>query len=287
MKNKINVTVIIPVHTHKIDDFNEYLRKALLSINANDALPEKVLIVAPTDDTDNGETLLYLVDWLKAFRESEGIQELDIEVIGNTTGSFDFASQINAVVYGTKMNTEYFSFLEFDDEYSNLWFHNVAAYMKEYPNVGIFLPIISDVSATGVYLGYTNEVAWAYEFTDKHGYIDHETMKDYPNFNPDGMVMKVAEFKRIGGYKKNFRLTFNLEFLLRACDQGLPVFVIPKIGYKHVNMRPNSLFWNYKYADDKLAPEETDFWMEAAQKEYYYLDDRPIQYIPNKTTETI
>jgi hypothetical protein len=277
MKDKINVTVIIPIHSCKDENFGNYLKNAITSIASNDVLPEKVLMVLPADSDD-------ILSEISKLNIDELLFELNVERINNT-GSSDFASQINFGV--SKVETEYFSFLEFDDEYSNLWFHNVAAYMKEYPNVGIFLPIISDVSATGVYLGYTNEVAWAYEFTDKHGYIDHETMKDYPNFNPDGMVMKVAEFKRIGGYKKNFRLTFNLEFLLRSCDQGLPVFVIPKIGYKHVNMRPNSLFWNYKYADDKLAPEETDFWMEAAQKEYYYLDDRPIQYIPNKTTETI
>jgi hypothetical protein len=97
--------------------------------------------------------------------------------------------------------------------------------------------------------------------------------------------MKTAEFKRIGGYKTKIKLAFNLEFLLRACDQGLPVFVIPKIGYKHINMRPNSLFWNYKHADDKLTPEEVDFWMEQAKKEYYYIDDREVVYVPEQITQ--
>jgi hypothetical protein len=269
MKNKVNVTVIIPVHDVKTKDFDTYFENAVKSIANNSVLPEKVIIIAPE------EIASYALF-------NKGHEELNIQVIVNK-GATDFASQMNTAV--DAVETEYFSFLEFDDEYSDLWFRNVEKYIGEYPDISVYLPIISDANEEKKFLGYTNEIAWAYEFTDKHGIVDAETLKDYPNFNPDGMVMRVADFKRIGGYKNNIKLTFNLEFLLRACDQALQVMVIPKIGYQHTNMRANSLFWDYKNGDNKLTPEESAFWLDVARREFYYSDDRPVQYVPKVDTE--
>lgn len=271
MKNKINLTVIIPVHSCEGEKFDEFFKNAIASINGNDVLPEEVLIVVPDDK---------LIEHLETFDYAD----LNVHFWPHHNSS-DFQTQMNEAV--KSVTTPYFSFLEFDDEYSNLWFRNVQKYINEYPEVAVFLPIISDITAQGKYIGYTNEVAWAYEFTDKHGFVDADVLKEYPNFNPDGMVMKTEEFKRIGGYKKNIRLTFNLEFLLRICDQALQVMVIPKIGYQHMNMRPNSLFWNYKHADDNISPAESVFWMETARKEFYYIDDREVTYVPEPITEPI
>ena len=64
--------------------------------------------------------------------------------------------------------------------------------------------------------------------------------------------------------------------------------VIPKIGYKHVNMRVLSLFWLYKNSasvEDKIEPKEALFWMETAKKEYLFNDDRYITYEENEVTE--
>lgn len=272
MKNKINVTVVIPIHNTETADFEKYFENAIQSIANNDVVPSKVLIIVPASAASNA---LF----------TKGHPDLEFEIVANT-GNTDFATQMNLAV--SKVQTEWFSFLEFDDEYSNLWFRNVEKYMAEYPEVSMFLPIVSDATPDRKFLGYTNEIAWAFEFTDKRGMIDADTLKDYPNFNPDGMVMRTADFNKIGGYKKNIKLAFNLEFLLRACDQGLPIMVIPKIGYQHVNMRPDSLFWTYKNGENKLTPLESEFWMETARKEFYYADDRPILFgVPeNKTEQT-
>ena len=264
MNKTTNVTVIIPVHSTECENFDELFGNALKSVSENNVHPKKLLIVAPPKLKEKLQGLL-LKDMVKT------------EIIENN-GETDFASQINCGVKHTE--TDYFSFLEFDDTYSDFWFRCVDRYIKEYTDISVFLPIINDINSEGKFLGYSNEIAWAYEFTDKHGFIDANTLKEYPNFNPDGMVMKVADFKKIGGYKKNIKLAFNLELFLRICDQSLEIMVIPKIGYKHTNMRENSLFWNYKNGENPLNEEESNFWMEAAQKEYYYDDDRAITYIP-------
>ena len=58
------------------------------------------------------------------------------------------------------------------------------------------------------FLGLTNEAAWAFNFSSALGEIDHEVLLEYPNINPDGMVIKTETYKSIGGYKPSMKLTF-------------------------------------------------------------------------------
>ena len=84
------------------------------------------------------------------------------------------------------------------------------------------------------------------------------------------------------------KLTFNYEFLLRFHKNGYKSMVIPKIGYKHVNMRNGSLFWLYKNSEAveyKIEPKEALFWMESAKKEYMFNEDRHIIYEENEVGE--
>ena len=57
---------------------------------------------------------------------------------------------------------------------------------------------------------------------------------------------------------------------------------IPKVGYKHINLRQGSLFWNYKNGDNKLGMDEVKFWVETAKKEYFFNNDRVINYEPQE-----
>ena len=53
---------------------------------------------------------------------------------------------------------------------------------------------------------------------------------------------------------------------------------IPRIGYKHMNMRENSIFWDYKFGDSKMIDDEIKFWVQTAKKEYFFTEDRTIKY---------
>ena len=53
---------------------------------------------------------------------------------------------------------------------------------------------------------------------------------------------------------------------------------IPKIGYRHMNLREGSIFWNYKNGSDKLGESEAKFWIDSAKKEYYFTNQRDIKY---------
>ena len=57
---------------------------------------------------------------------------------------------------------------------------------------------------------------------------------------------------------------------------------IPKIGYKHMNMREGSIFWSYKNGDKKISDKEVSFWIESAKKEHFFTGDRKIKYEPEQ-----
>jgi hypothetical protein len=48
-------------------------------------------------------------------------------------------------------------------------------------------------------------------------------------------------------------------------------------------MREGSIFWNYKFGENKIADDEVKFWLETAKKEYFFVDDRAIKYTPQST----
>jgi hypothetical protein len=53
---------------------------------------------------------------------------------------------------------------------------------------------------------------------------------------------------------------------------------IPRLGYKHTNLREGSIFWNYKFASNKITEDEVKFWLQTAKKEYFFTADRKIKY---------
>ena len=87
-------------------------------------------------------------------------------------------------------------------------------------------------------------------------------------------------FNNFGGFKKNFRLTFVYELLLRLTYNDVKIMTIPRIGYKHSNMREGSIFWNYKNGSETISNDEVSFWIESAKKEHFFKEDREIKFQP-------
>jgi GT2 family glycosyltransferase len=167
--------------------------------------------------------------------------------------------------------------VEYDDELSPIWIKNGIQYSESYPEVGIFLPIVYETDENGRFISFTNESVWAKDFTEQSGYLDNNTLQRVQNFNFDGMVVNKELFLEHGGLKKNIKLTFTYEFLLRMSYLSIPIMVIPKLGYKHTNNREGSLFVEYKNTIDVL---ESKFWVNKAKKEYFFTEDREITYEP-------
>jgi glycosyltransferase involved in cell wall biosynthesis len=254
-----NISVIVPVH--KLEE--NYLVGCIESIKNQKSKPHEVLFIT----SDNKELSKFLNNY--DFGDIKDITK----VIENSTGKYDFQSQIN--FGGEQSSGDYVTFLEYDDEMSPIWLKNGKEYIKSFPEVGVFLPIIYETDENGKFISFTNESVWAKDFSEELGRIDNNTLLRVQNFNFDGMIVNREIFLEKGGLKSNMKLTFTYEFLLRMTYLSIPVMVIPKLGYKHTNNREGSLFVEYRNTIDVL---ESKFWVNKAKKEYFFTEDREITY---------
>jgi hypothetical protein len=93
------------------------------------------------------------------------------------------------------------------------------------------------------------------------------------------MVFNKSKFQDIGGFKSNIKLTFGYELFLRLTHNSTKIMTIPKIGYKHMNLREGSIFWNYKNGENRMDQNEARFWVDTAKKEYFFTTERDITYV--------
>ena len=121
----------------------------------------------------------------------------------------------------------------------------------------------------------SNEAVWAAEFSDEMGILDNASLLKYQNFNFGGMVMLKEAYLDNGGIKESIKLTFMYEFLLRITFNSAKVMIVPKIGYKHVNLRVGGLFESYR---NEMSTDEARWWLATAKREYFHIDDRKVAY---------
>tara|TARA_R110000824_G_scaffold42265_3_gene124708 strand:- start:1803 stop:2600 length:798 start_codon:yes stop_codon:yes gene_type:complete len=263
--NNTDITVILPIHDVS-GKFNEWFPKAIKSLEQSQVKPGHLLVIC----AENKDNKNFMESWVAP----DGIST---KILYND-GESDYCSQINFGVTNTE--TEFFSILEYDDEYSNIWFKQFNEYSAYYEDVDLFFPLVVDTDENGQFIGFTNEALWAMGFSEDLGYLDNNTLLKYQNFQVSGMIMRKSKFEEVGALKPSVKLTFNYEFLLRATYNDTVIMTIPKVGYKHTNQRTDSLFWDYKFNKDKqLSPEEAKFWVDLAKKEYFFTTDRKVEYV--------
>jgi hypothetical protein len=267
MKKETKISVVLPIKSGKSPFFDDYFNKAITSVkNQGDNVDE--LIIVHTDEN-------FLVNHLSSY----DFEKLNV-VLESWTEEPNFANQVNRGVELAK--SDWVSLLEFDDEYSNIWFKNVTNYIDIYQDNDVFLPVVVDVDDKGVFVGFTNEATFAANFSQEMGILTNETLLSYQNFQISGMVFRKEVFNKYGSIKSSIKLTFGYELLLRLTYNSVKFMTIPKIGYKHTNLREGSIFWNYKNGSDRLSEDEVHFWVETAKKEYFFIQDRNIKYEPQE-----
>ena len=253
-----NITTIIPLNKfdEKVKVMLEMAVKSHIETSKNN--PADLMFVGPKD----------VLDQVKALNLS------DAQYVENENPWF--STQINVAAKNVK--TDYFSILEYDDEFTPIWYDNVDKYIATGDDISVYLPL------TEIYdyenknqgpIGYVNEAVWASSFSEHLGFFDNECLQDYLIFNTTGGVFRTKDFIEVGGLKESMQLSFWYEFLLRAINKDKKVFVIPKVGYFHIVNRPDSLATTYaKTMDDR----QSEFWVELARKEYLYKNDRKKTY---------
>lgn len=260
---KFDVSVILPIKSLGARSFEEYFSKAIESLKIQKTKINELVIV------HSNET--QLVEYLDSFDFSD----LKVNRV-LWTKEPNFSEQVN---YGVRSsNSKWVSIFEFDDEYSKIWFDNVKKYSESYPDVDAFLPIVVDTDEKGQFAGFTNEATFALNISSEMGVLTNDTLQTYQNFQISGMVIKKDTYLNFGLLKPSFKLTFGYEFFLRMTHNSVRIMSIPKIGYKHTNLREGSIFWNYKNGDNILSEDEVKFWIDSAKKEYFFINDRAIKY---------
>jgi glycosyltransferase involved in cell wall biosynthesis len=263
MENKLSLSIILPIKSSKARNFDEYFEKAITSIKTQTIEVEELVIVHTSE-----ESLVTLLN------------EYDFGTLNVRKLLWDkepnFSEQVN---YGIKnAKGVWVSLFEFDDEYSSIWFKNVKKYIESYPDVQVFLPVVVETDEKGLFAGFTNEATFAANFSQEMGTLTNETLQDYQNFQTAGSVIKKQVIEDFGGFKPSIKLTFVYELLLRLTYNSVSIMTIPKLGYKHTNMREGSIFWNYKFGEEKILEDEVKFWVQTAKKEFFFVDDRVIKY---------
>lgn len=247
-----DIAVIIPVHALKDD-------------TEKDMLVRSINNVKECQKNYDGKLKTYIVTPLSL--DKDIVKSVDKVIVNK--GRTDFCSQVNLGALSVKEN--YFSILEFDDEYNEKWFSMVKTYYYTNEDVSLFLPINVQIISKEGYRQFANETPWAMEFSQKLGYIDFKCLENYYGFNITGGVFNRDDFNRIGGLKGSIDVAFNYEFLLRLTNKKLKVFVVPKEGYKHVIDRDNSLT---DICGKQFTQEEIDKLYVKAREECVYDVDR-------------
>ena len=262
LSNK-DVTVIVPIH-----EYNEEIGKFLK--NALDSVPSDMSIILST-----GKEIL---------PDDLGMNSNTSILVNEDVTMLSFQNLVNAAV--KHIETEWFSILEFDDEYSPKWFENFEKYQEYNQKYNFFLPI-NDLyeynkeardagdDTRDNFAGNGNEAPWAESFSSELGVIDEQSLDDYFSFYMTGAVIRKDTFEKLGMLKNNIKLTFWYEFMLRAAHKGETFYVVPKVGYAHLLGRTGSLLNEYR---DTIDKEESDFWFKTAKKESFFKEERPVLY---------
>lgn len=265
----MNISVIIPIHKYS-DELSSYMKKAVESVikQVDVELPQMVIVYPPEIEAN----IIGLKESI--IREHQDkIGDVNFTLVKNE-GKTDYQSQVNLAV--ESVSVDYFSVLEFDDEYSDTYFRNAVKFVEGYPDIDIFLSMMVEVNGENQAIKLTNETVWAQQFVGENGemgYLNLNAIKQYTDFKLSGGVINKSEFQSLGGYKSNIKLTFMYEFLLRALNNASKVYCMQKIGYKHLATREDSMFANY---DKEISVPERKFWFETATKESNFMNDRPI-----------
>jgi hypothetical protein len=255
-----DLSIIIP-----LNEFNDTVEE-LLPI-AIKSVPEENHIYISTIEN--------LVTQITEFIEKLNLSDKITIVCDKKGGEIsDFCTLVNTAV--NIIDEKWFSILEFDDVYTNIWFVEFEKYLKEHEDVSLFLPMVDLIDyEQKKFIGFNNEVAWANSFSNELGFIDNDCLQEYFDFNVTGGIFDTDSWDEVGGLKPSIKLSFWYEFMLRMTNSDKKIYVIPKVGYQHFLGRPNSLL---DKVNKEMTEDEGKFWIDTAKKEYKNKENKKIVY---------
>lgn len=304
--NNKNLLVVLPIN--RIEDF--FLNECLYSL-AQQEQKIDLLVLASNLDDDSMNILKQIVEAPKitiSKKNDKGEVEKetlfsthDINFIIESSSADNFAKVFNeGINYAHKNNYTWVSFVEYDDIVDVKWYSTALKFAEAKTEIDGFLPLTKEVS-NGAFLGYFNEACWVDGYAEVPGIFDLQLMLKFNCMNITGTMFKVqalidkSELKD-GIYKpmkESIKIGYTYEFYLRMIYNFLQFYTIIRSGYEHRIDRPTT---SVNYFSSKLprqitsfsgenggiSQEEQSFWLNVAKKEYFYDNDRNIQFVPKE-----
>lgn len=258
-----NITILVPIGTSEINVDQTLFERMFESLSKQDDVEFTVLIAtfeSLKSKVDNANIYNVPVNYLFLPEELKGVYPNYTEVV-------------NFAVHS--ITTPYFGILQYDDALNNIYVKYFKDYAKSYPEVSVFVPISLEFD-NGEFTRLSNEAVWNIEYSEKQGYLDFDTVKKAFIFSFAGAIYKTDDFIANNGFKHSIKKYFEYEYFLRILYNLEVVMVIPRFMVSHTINRENSLSKYY----DQMEQLESKFYLDLAKKEYFFAEDRNIEYKP-------
>jgi len=170
---------------------------------------------------------------------------------------------------------DWVSILEYDDELLPNFVETFERYSKSHEaDIYSLMSLNLKASDDKTLLGTTNEVTWAGGMAEKQGWYDYNlAIKGHFSFI-NSMVINRKCFEEFGYFKPSMPMYEDYEWFLRMIYNDVKIYAIPQIRHYHY-VRDNSK--SMSIANDVSAIER-QFWLSTARKEYFFDEDRKIEY---------
>ena len=301
--NNKKLLVVLPVN--KILD--KSLNKAIFHLREQ-TYKIDLLILASKDLTDEETSSLkeILIESKVEETHQEKDGKLSTQIVSSnkdlnyaieSTEKTNFQGLFNeAFNYANINGYEWFSVIEYLDTVDLNWYKTFDDFSSAKEGVDVYAPITKQ-SMNGFFKGFLNEACWAEGFAEEAGLFDQQMLVRMNCINLTGTVLKTDSIKQYseekdGLYypmKESFNIASSYEFFLRFVYNDIKVFTIPRIGYDYyvnTNTEKYDTFLSKVPANllqlskenGGVKQQEYQFWIQAAKKEYFFDEDRSIEY---------
>ena len=180
------------------------------------------------------------------------------------------------IEFSKTVEADYISILEFDDHLTPNAHRILNEYMDVYEDADILAPLACVVkqdenSDKPTLLNMINEACYAGGIPEAQGYFDFNMLLRTNFMFVNGCYIKPSVFEEFGGFKENFRLFYDYEWILRMVYNGAVIRGIPKATHFHY-MTPDGAFSASKKESKDVAGE----YLKAVRREYFFEEDREL-----------
>jgi len=191
-----------------------------------------------------------------------------------------YPTLVNIGLSSINDDIDYVNILEFDDVLMPNAHRIINEYANDWDDVEILAPLACVVTYSDqseddkpILVGIANEAPMAPQVAEEFGYLDFNMMLRTNFLFANGCYIKPSVFKDYGKFKENFEIFYDYEWALRVVYNGGIIRSIPKATHFH------QLTQDGAFETQKSLPKEVrENWLGAARREYFFENDRPINF---------